>query len=95
MERAPGGEDRWLIHEISSFNVLVKRRSFPEEASEALREALDIILSFSISLSLSTRPRSYPSVPRLSSSSFQDVSTDPFKTDAKDVSRQQPSSSDA
>jgi hypothetical protein len=51
MERAPGGwEDRWLIHEISSFNVPVKRRSFPKEASEALREALDMILSFALSL---------------------------------------------
>jgi hypothetical protein len=50
MELAPGGEDRWLIHEISSFNVPVKRRSFPKEASEALREALDITLSFALFL---------------------------------------------
>ena len=50
MDRAPGGEERWLILEISSFNVPVKRRSFPKEASEALREALDITLSFALSL---------------------------------------------
>jgi hypothetical protein len=50
MERAPGGEDHWLIHEISSFNVPVKRRFFPKEASKALREALDVTLSFALSL---------------------------------------------
>ncbi len=50
MAIAPGGEDRWLLHEISSFNVPVKRRSFPKEASEALREALDVTLSFALSL---------------------------------------------
>ena len=50
MESAPGGEERWLINEISHFNVPVKRRSFPKEASEALREALDITLSFALSL---------------------------------------------
>jgi hypothetical protein len=50
MESAPGGEDHGLINEISYFNVHVKRRSFPKEASEALREALDIPLSFALSL---------------------------------------------
>ena len=50
MACAPGGEDRWLIHEISSFNVPVARRSFPKAAFEALREALDITLSFALSL---------------------------------------------
>ena len=50
MARASGGEDRWLIHEISSFIVPVKRRSFPKEASEALREALGITLPFALSL---------------------------------------------
>jgi hypothetical protein len=58
MERAPGGEDLWLIHEISSFNVPVKRRSFPKEASEALREALDITMSFALSLH-NTSPLSF------------------------------------
>ena len=50
MARAHGGKDSWLIPEISSFNVSVKRRSFPKKASEALREALDITLSFALSL---------------------------------------------
>jgi hypothetical protein len=50
MERDHGGKDRWLIHEISSFNVTVKRRSFPKETFEALREALDITFSFALSL---------------------------------------------
>ena len=58
MERAPAGEDRWLLHEISSFNAPVKRRSFPKEASEALREALDITLSFALSL-YKTSPLSF------------------------------------
>jgi len=50
MVNSPGGEDRWLLAEISSFNVPVKRRAFPKEASEALREALDTTLSFALSL---------------------------------------------
>jgi hypothetical protein len=50
MENSPKGEDSWLLNEISSFNVPVKRRSFPKEASEALREALDATLSFALSL---------------------------------------------
>ena len=49
MARAPEGEDQWLLHDIS-FNVPVKRRSFPKESSEALREALDVTLSFALSL---------------------------------------------
>ena len=47
---APGGEDHWLLHEISSFNVPVKRRSFPQEALEAMRKAIDVTLSFALSL---------------------------------------------
>jgi hypothetical protein len=58
MECSPGGQDRWLLHEISSFNVPVKRRSFSKEASEALREALDITLSFALSLH-NTSPLSF------------------------------------
>ncbi len=50
MAKAPGGEDCWLLHEIFYFNVPVKRRSFPKEASEALRVAMDITLSFALSL---------------------------------------------
>jgi hypothetical protein len=50
MVSAPGGEDCWLLDEISSFNVPVKRRSFPKEAAEALRQALDTTLSFALSL---------------------------------------------
>ena len=54
MANAPGGEDLWLLNEISSFNVPVKRRSFPKEASKALREALDITLSFALSQHVSS-----------------------------------------
>jgi len=50
MQIAKGGEDSWLVNEISYFNVPVKRRSFPKEAYEALREAMDITLSFALSL---------------------------------------------
>ena len=50
MELAQRGEEQWLTHEISSLNVPVKHRSFPKEASEALMEALDITLSFALSL---------------------------------------------
>ncbi len=50
MANAPDGEDCWLLNEISSFNLPVKIRSFPKEASEALREALDTTLSFALSL---------------------------------------------
>ena len=39
-----------LLHEISSFNVPVKRRCFPKEASRALREALGVTLSLALSL---------------------------------------------
>ena len=47
---AQGGEECWLLNKISSFNVPVKIRSFPKEASEALREAQDITHSFVLSL---------------------------------------------
>ena len=89
MERAPGGEDRWIIHEISSFNVPVKRRSFPKEASEAKKEALDITLSFALSLH-KTSPLSFNTSALFVL--FQDSSSDSSKTDAMAASRQLPSS---
>jgi len=45
-----GGEKKWLLNEISSHNVPVKRRSFPKEASEQLRDVLDAILTLALSL---------------------------------------------
>ena len=44
------GEKKWLLDEISLFNVLVRRRCFPKEASRLLREALDETLSLALSL---------------------------------------------
>ncbi len=41
MHQSSEGFDNRLLNEISSFNVPVKRRCFPKEASRALREALD------------------------------------------------------
>jgi hypothetical protein len=48
MLQSPEGEETWSLHEISSFNVPVKRRCFPKEASKALREALDETLSLAM-----------------------------------------------
>ena len=45
-----GGEKKWLLDEISLFNVPVRRRSFPKEASRLLREAVDETLSLTLSL---------------------------------------------
>jgi hypothetical protein len=39
-----------LLDEISLYNVQVKRRSFPKEASRLPREALDETLSMAMSL---------------------------------------------
>ena len=39
-----------MLNEISSRNVPVKRRSFPKEASEQLRDVLDSILTLALSL---------------------------------------------
>ena len=50
MFHSQGGEEKWLLNEISSHNVPVKRRSIPMEASEQLRDVLDSILSFALSL---------------------------------------------
>jgi hypothetical protein len=40
-----GGEKKWLLDEISLFNVPVGRRYFPKEASRLPREALEETLS--------------------------------------------------
>jgi len=48
------GEENWLLHEISNFNVPVRRRCFPKEASRALREALDDTLSMALGLNKSS-----------------------------------------
>jgi len=45
----PGEEERWLLNEISSFNVRVKRRALPKEANRLLRDALDVTLSLDLS----------------------------------------------
>ncbi len=50
MHQSSDGVDNWLLHEISSFNLPVKRRYFPKEASRALKEALDETLSLAMSL---------------------------------------------
>ncbi len=44
------GEEKWLLNDISLFNVPVKRRYFRKEPSKALREALDDVLSLANSL---------------------------------------------
>ena len=54
MRRSPEGEDGWLLSEISNFNVPVKRRSFPKEASSDLRDALDYTLSLALSLHMNS-----------------------------------------
>ncbi len=50
MRNSAGGEEKLLMDEISLFNVPVKRRKFPKEASRLLREALDETLSLAMSL---------------------------------------------
>jgi hypothetical protein len=50
MLQFPEGEENWLLHEISSFNVPLKRRCFPKEAARARREALDETLLPAMSL---------------------------------------------
>ncbi len=49
MLMAPGGKELWLLNEISSFNLPVKRHAFPKEASTLLRDALDVTLSPALS----------------------------------------------
>ena len=50
MLRSPEGEDKWLLTEISSFDVPVKRKSFPKEAATVLRDTLDSVLPHAFSL---------------------------------------------
>ncbi len=50
MLHSQGGEKNLLLTEISGFNVPVKRRSFPKEASEILCDSLDSVLSLAVSL---------------------------------------------
>jgi hypothetical protein len=50
MLQSSEGEENGLLHEISNFNVPVKRSCFLKEASRALRETLDETLSFALSL---------------------------------------------
>jgi hypothetical protein len=49
MMTSAGGE-KWLLDEIALFNVPIKRRIFPKEASRIPREALDETLSMALSL---------------------------------------------
>jgi hypothetical protein len=44
------GEKKWLLDEISLYNVQDKRRNFPKEASRLPREAMDETLSLALSL---------------------------------------------
>ena len=39
------GDEKWLLNAITSFNIPVKYRVFPKEASALLRNTLDAILS--------------------------------------------------
>ncbi len=50
MLHSPEGEKTWLLKEISGYNVPVKRRCFPKEASGAPREAMNETLSLALSL---------------------------------------------
>jgi hypothetical protein len=54
MLNSEGGGEKWLLSEISVFNVPIKRRYLPKEASRAPREALDEVLSLAISLDKSS-----------------------------------------
>ena len=54
MINSTGGEEKLLLDEISLYNVLIKRRSFPEEASRMLRGVLDETLSLALSLHVSS-----------------------------------------
>jgi len=50
MTNTVGGEENWLLHEISSFNAPVKRRSFPKESFVIQHHALDDVLSLALYL---------------------------------------------
>ncbi len=47
-------EEKWLLDEIANFNVSIKRRCFPKEASKTLRETLDESLLLAISMHMSS-----------------------------------------
>ena len=50
MLNSAGGQDKWLMDEIVNYNVPVKRRKFPKEASRLLRDTMDETLSMALSL---------------------------------------------
>jgi hypothetical protein len=50
MVHSPGGEQAWLLDELSLHHVPVKRRSFPKESATTLRATLDATLSLALSL---------------------------------------------
>jgi len=50
MTKSMDGEEKWLLNEISLFDVPVKRKAFPKEASSLLRDTLDVILSLALTL---------------------------------------------
>ena len=54
MINSAGVEEKWLLDEISLYNVPVKRRSFPKETSRMLREVMDETLSLALSLHVSS-----------------------------------------
>jgi hypothetical protein len=50
MLHSPESGQNWLLNEIYGYNIPVKHRCFPKEASKTLREALDETLSLALSL---------------------------------------------
>ena len=64
MLHSNGGEEKWLLDEISNFNIPVKRRCFPKEASKALRDTLDETLSLALFLHKSS-PLAFSAFPKL------------------------------
>ncbi len=86
MRNSVGGEDKWLMDEIANFNVPVKRRKFPKEASKSLREALDETLSLALSLHHSS-PLAFSAYS--SSSSSRGCSSALYRMAAMGASRRQ------
>jgi len=81
------GEKKWLMDEISLYNVPVKRRSFPKEAARLLREALDETLSVALSLHGSSPLAAWPSMRSPSLSSSRGFSSALYWTAAREASR--------
>ncbi len=50
MEASPFGDDDWLLHELTNFNVKINRTAFPREGREDVFTSLDAILELAISL---------------------------------------------